>query len=485
MNISHAHIRKGTKTTAIVMAVALAVYGLCAWNSVGYLHPDEHFQVIEFACHKLGMNSPRAMAWEYMERIRPTLQPVMAMGVIRLCSAAGLSDPFAQAFTMRCLSSLLLLFAMKAFADAAGHSLQRQHRILLLPLTLFFWLIPLISVRFSSETLSGAMLLLILAAITKHRRPVAWQLFGLGILCGLGFEFRYQLAFVLLGLAVWAVIYKRYAWRQWLMLLAGFLLVLCLAFLLDSWFYNAWTFAPYHYFNLNIVKHVAASFGVAPWYAYLILLLTLPTFIIGSIVTGSLIACVFRDHREPAVWAFLFFLVCHSLIAHKEPRFLFPVLPLLPLFMIWGYEAIAPWCNKHVVRCAAALLLLVNTGGLFAVLFKPAAYGKVAMMEFLDRKARTAGKLSVVVTEGSNPFFEAYLVPEFYETERISIVNISDHSSHGTGAVTVLLQGDSFNRALAKAMGKKEIYRSVPRWQDALNRFYQTYDPRQVLIAYQ
>ena len=103
---------------------------------------------------------------------------------------------------------------------------------------------------------------------------------------------------------------------------------------------------------------MAASFGVSPWYTYLILLLTVPTVLWGLAIYGSFVISIVRHYQNPAVWAFIFFIVCHSLIAHKELRFLFPVIPLLPLFMVWGYETLVGHCNRYVVRCLAVLLLL-------------------------------------------------------------------------------------------------------------------------------
>lgn len=482
MNISHAYIEKNARTTAVVMAVALVVYVLCAWNSTGYLHPDEHFLIVEFACHKLGINSSQAMAWEYAEQIRPTLQPVLAMGLIKGTDFLGCHNPFTQTFILRLAAAILMLLAIKAFVDAAGDEV--KHRPFLLILALFFWYLPLISVRFSSETLSAALLLLVLAQVMKYDKASPWQMLGIGILCGLGFEFRYQLAFAFLGLLAWGIAIKRYQWKQWLSLFAGFILVLCLAFLLDSWFYGVWVFAPYNYFNLNIVRQVAASFGVSPWYTYQILLLTVPTVLWGLAIYGSFVISIVRHYQNPAVWAFIFFIVCHSLIAHKELRFLFPVIPLLPLFMVWGYETLVGHCNRYVVRCLAVLLLLVNIGGLAAVVLKPAAYGKAAMMAFLDKEAKQNANLNVVITENSNPFYEAYLVPEIYLQAPMRLTDIAGYDFSEPGSIIVLRQGNNLNRAIVKARGRREVYRSVPKWQDMLNAVYHTYESDDVLIAY-
>ena len=37
-----------------IIALAIVIYGITAWNSHGYYHADEHYQIIEFAGEKLG-----------------------------------------------------------------------------------------------------------------------------------------------------------------------------------------------------------------------------------------------------------------------------------------------------------------------------------------------------------------------------------------------------------------------------------------------
>lgn len=45
-------------------------------------------------------------------------------------------------------------------------------------------------------------------------------------------------------------------------------------------------------------------------------------------------------------------------------------------------------------------------------------------------------------------------------------------------------QGDVWRREQAMATGLTEAYRSIPHWMDVLNRFYKTYNPNEVKIAY-
>ena len=59
----------------MVLFLALILYLTAAIYNSGYYHPDEHFQILEFAKWKLGQSSGTSMAWEHEAMIRPTLEP--------------------------------------------------------------------------------------------------------------------------------------------------------------------------------------------------------------------------------------------------------------------------------------------------------------------------------------------------------------------------------------------------------------------------
>jgi len=470
---------------AIICILAVLVYLVTAINSVGYIHPDEHFQIIEFAQWKLGNNTSRALAWEYGSQIRPTLQPVLAMGVFRCCGWVGMDNPFHQATLLRIMMALLMLLATGYYVRAAKEEVFPRYHSAFYALSLLFWLLPVINVRFSSETMSSLCLLLLLANMVKYKLPTPLCAFMMGVVAGLGFEFRFQFAFALLGLGLWALLVCRYGWRAILSVLGGFTVVILSCTLLDSWFYGNFVFTPYQYFHVNIIEKVAANFGVSPWYGFLLMLLYVPTLIFGIALLLSLVIGSVRHYRSPMVWAFMSFLICHSLVAHKELRFLFPVMPLVPLFLIWGYETVGKHLNKVLKVVLLFLLFTVNTGGLVLMMSKPAGEGKTAMMQYVCSQSRAPQGVTLSATEESNPFWESYLVPDFYQWSPVRVDNIDALPHEKKGTVVVLTPNDSVHRERILRQGFVETYRSVPQWLEKLNAFYQTYDAGRVLIAYE
>src|SRR5436190_3820598 len=73
-----------------------ALHLAAAFLSKGYHHPDEYFQILEFARHKLLDTSGDELAWEFGARIRPWLQPAIYAGIIRALGAIGIDNPFSQ-----------------------------------------------------------------------------------------------------------------------------------------------------------------------------------------------------------------------------------------------------------------------------------------------------------------------------------------------------------------------------------------------------
>jgi len=92
------------KKTVILGAVLLVI---AAFFSTGFHQIDEHFQILEFAGLKLGLTTQSELPWEYHQRLRPALQPYIAILVFKMFSLVGLENPFFVSTTLRVLSASL------------------------------------------------------------------------------------------------------------------------------------------------------------------------------------------------------------------------------------------------------------------------------------------------------------------------------------------------------------------------------------------
>lgn len=467
------------------------IYCIECISSEGFFHPDEHFQIVEFAKWKMGESTPSSMAWELPAHIRPSLQPCLCMLMLYMCHICGLDNPFVQANVLRALSMLLSVTAMTMFYRGNKNTIRNEYRGMYLFMSFLLWFLPAINVRFSSETLSGSFLLMSLSIVLKLKDTPERSDIILGFLLGLSFALRYQVVFAYIGLMLWALFFKNYCMRKYAFILLGFAVIILACTVLDSWFYGEWVFAPYNYFKVNILDGVAASFGKMPWYSYLEMIFERPTILVGCIIIVSLVLAVTCHYRHPAVWCIVTFLIGHSMIAHKELRFIFPIVNILPLLIIWSMEKLL--VNRALRISAISIFLMVNVGGLTMLAFKPAAYGKAKMMRLVTNEWHK-GKC-VYASSAGNPFLVAgFLEPSFYKPNEMIIHNFnydieqcnrSERQNRLENGVVILAEREKAEREWLMSQGAEKEKRSVPLWVERLNVFYKVYDPQWTLMMYE
>lgn len=371
------------RVLAATLALGLAFTVAAALASDSVFQVDEHFQVVEFAGLKLGVTPASALPWEHAARIRPWMQPGAFTWLARGLGAMGVEDPFVLLRAFRLASGLLswtalaaLLLAVRAWLPSA-----RWRRVAYLSLTLPYF-VPYLAARVSSESGSATFLVFALAALlplatgaggTAGGALSRARLLAAGAALGLAFEFRYQAGVAVAGLLLWVVVHDRHRWRSLAGLAAGMAIPLALGLVVDAWGYGSFQVVPWRYLAVNLLEGKAASFGTSPLPAYTWFLAGLfPPF--GLAILLGLLLFWWRFPRHLLTFATLPFVAVHSLIGHKEIRFLFPILPAAALCVIlllaapsaprtwerWGTRAMGLlWLGRGTWAFNALALLLV------------------------------------------------------------------------------------------------------------------------------
>lgn len=393
-------------TPAQIVWAGCALTLLYAVFSRGAYHPDEHYQILEYATMKLfGTPQPSELPWEYETMMRPGLQPMIAYAVGWLLDAAGAYNPWLLAFLLRLLSGAVSVAVLLVFYRAVRDTLPGEAgRKGFLLLSLFLWCTAFLHVRFSSETLSGNLLLLLVALYFDGERrgfprPLVRGLL-LGLIAGGAFAVRYQTGFALLGLGIWLFAFGR-RWRLIGGMAAGFAATLAAGALADRWLYGVWTCAPVNYIRENLLNAHMESFGVDPWYRYLEEIVLGGGIVPGLLMLAGTLYYFYRHPRGLLTWMLVPFLLAHQFVAHKEARFLFPMLPLAIYFVVlmlgdlprrlWSHRAAKPvlWT-----------LVVLNGIALAATLALP----KADIHFYRTAERYCAGKPRVVVLSLSNDF---------------------------------------------------------------------------------
>jgi phosphatidylinositol glycan class B len=343
--------------------ISLAIHCLGAWFSLGFYHYDEHFQILEFANARAGYSHLEDLPWEYGARLRPTLQPWIAIVVIKIFHAIGNPDPYDIATALRFISAILGWFVSIVFCIGCFRWVKSETgRKALILLSAGLWLPVFLHIRFSSESWAADLFFLALGLLFIKLRDVQKEgrvssflrsrhLILVGLLFGFSVVFRYQNVLLLPGIFLWLWVVARLPFKRVFVMGLIALVPLVIGVVLDRLFYGEWAISFWNYYDANINQGVAAKFGVSPWWWYF------PQMVVYGKVAGALfwiglLYLLFRRPKDAVLWALIPFILVHVVTAHKELRFLFPLLLAAPYMLAQLWQALFSISARRVYRIA-------------------------------------------------------------------------------------------------------------------------------------
>lgn len=460
-------------THKIFLGFAILVYLFTAYNSHGFHHPDEHFQVLEFAGLKIGFNTESDLAWEYHAQIRPSAQPYLAQFLIRSAEFLHIDSPYNQARFIRMLTALFILFCLYFFTETVKAEIDNKLHPYLYLLTYFLFFMPYMSVRFSSETMSTGFFLLGLSFILKNGTTDKYLRLApfliSGIFIGLSYLFRFQSAFLIIGLFIWLLLIKKTRFDYLLYHASIIIIVIGLGSISDYFFYGNWNFTSWNYFESNILHNKAATFGTAPWYFYIIQLGDFKLLSVLILVLFSLFVFAWIFNAKSFHFFILLpFLFVHFIIAHKELRFLYPVFFFVPFICIEGYQSIHKFIKTknipHVLTVTFSFLAILNVVALGVFAIKP-ANAEALIYRFMEENYPNE-KIYYLQAEQPDADAPSRLNMNFYirATKGIAPVTPKELKLLNDGAHVMI--NDFYPVA---DLPLKEEFRVIPAWMRKLN----------------
>lgn len=318
--------------------------------SQGFVHPDEHQQYLEVA--QGIVYGPYVRWWEYERGTRHYLYPSCLALLLESLELAGIRDPLSQATIIRGCLALAIFAGIALLARDWLRQGRTPAALCLLAVTALSPDVIYMSIRTLSET--AATIPFILCLFFFRRDP-----FFTGILLGIMFAVRFQMAFFIPGFFSLSL-YDDWSASQWRKgsswrLGAGLTLSLFAVGLMDKLTWGRWFHSPIECFQANITEGIAARFGVAPWYQYLdwgagLIAEAVPLLGFILIALGMV--------REPRL-AFigLLSLIGHAVIEHKDERFLWPVAPIILMVFAAGFEGVYRWLPGRSGRAIFVALI--------------------------------------------------------------------------------------------------------------------------------
>ena len=325
----------------IFFVLAMLLRIAVVMHSPSQYHPDEIFQNTEPA-HRLAFG-PSVISWEWRLGIRSWVFPAFLAAVMRATSwmGPGSSGYLAGIAAVMSLISLTVVWFGFSWCERASG---RTAAIIAGIGCATWWEFVYFGPKTFSEVLAAHVLLPgLYLGVYGEKIPWKRRLFFAGMFCGLALALRIQLA-PAAGLA--ALYFCRNDWRRRIPVVAAGMLTPILIFgLVDAITWQHLFQSFYLYFYVNLIQGRSASFGVEPWYWYLPRLARH----LGPLLLLALVGV----RRSPFLgWMALVILAAHSLVHHKEARFLYPMMPIMvtlgALGMVECAAIVEKWRGKTI-----------------------------------------------------------------------------------------------------------------------------------------
>ncbi|MNK48939.1 Alg9-like mannosyltransferase family protein [compost metagenome] len=473
--------------------LAILIFTLSAVFSTGYHHADEHYQIIEFAQFKMGVNAASDLAWEYAAQIRPAIQPTITYGLFKIFNGIGLADPYLKMMLLRILTGLLAVFCINKFVKSQLKDNNIRGANIYLLLSFFLVFLPYINVRYASETYSG---LIFLSVITVYFSDHKNKFLFIGLLMGFCFLFRFQTAFLSAGFIAWLIIIERCRFKEILKLFYGAISVLILGILIDYWFYGSLVFTFLNYFQINILQDVASNYGVSSWDYYIIEIFKVATPPIALVIFVSFLILLVLKPKDYIVWISIPFLIVHFATPHKELRFIFPLANFVPYMIFTAYGKMIETCRwgrgKWSLNILIWLFIGVNTLLIAVTIWTPADdEGKMNITSFIQHDLQ--GSQIVLWSLGNcDPYHPITVKQKFYANRNVKSKKLRNRliamfEVNPKEKNYIILQRFDLNKYqdILNVFNTKLVRVGSPSWTDRLKEFFGYGHSDRTLMLYQ
>ncbi|GAA5810680.1 hypothetical protein MFLAVUS_004106 [Mucor flavus] len=399
----------------------LFIFGLCllfryinAYLTRTYDNPDEYWQGQEVA-HNLVFGYGY-LTWEWKEKIRSFAHPLSVATVYQFLKWTGLDSTQALVAAPRYFQATLAAVADLSTYTLAKKVFGNNIAFSMLFTTLCSWFNFLMAAR----TLSNSMEMVFTMVALNF-----WPLPGVVDMADATWLKDYRVALILALTAcvmrptnglIWLflgvqLILSAKNYRCKVIVNAGIFcfLIMLIDAVIDTRLYTEhWTlsnliFTPFLFFKINVVNNISLFYGVHTWHWYIsqgipvIFTTFLPLLAYG-------LYCIYRDSKiynrvKSLLYLSLWVIVVYSLLAHKEFRFIFPIVPILLMITAYGIQQLGSvrWRKRTFI------LLVVTQLPLALYLSLWHQRGVMDVMHWL--RTQPATSVSVLMPCHSTPWY--------------------------------------------------------------------------------
>ncbi|VDN84789.1 unnamed protein product [Brugia pahangi] len=349
----------------IMPAKSILLYALIAFRIINvflvrtYFVPDELFQSVEIA--HWAVYGTGYLSWEWMASLRSVLHPFMISLLYFLGHKFVIDSNLFIIQSPRVLHALLFALSDYCYYKLAKRILPSNGAKYALLSYLSCWFVWYCAPRTLSNTLETILTIFALQWYPLSEDDLKksyWPYISVGFLTIL---IRPTAILIWIPFGLWHFWRTNSSMELFYTCLSSCLPVLFLATILDSVAYGKLTFTIWNFIRFNVLEGGSSHFGSHPWHWFLSQ--GLPAVLavhLVPILWGMVVAI--RNHSIPFVFFCVpaLYITIHSFIAHKEHRFLLPIIPLLCLFAGFFFQTRVSYRMKKYYIFWIPLLLVVN-----------------------------------------------------------------------------------------------------------------------------
>ena len=413
------------KFEKVVVITALIWFTVTAILSVGYFHTDEHYQIIEFANYLSAENDVQDLAWEFEARLRPSLQPVICHYIFSACEVLHVTSPYSKAIILRILSGFFAIVCIYILTKKIKPELPEKYWRSFFVLSFFLWFVPFLNVRFSSENWSALILMLGVSQLITPSKS-KYHHFIVGVLFGLSFLFRYQVAIAVIGILLWVVFIQKISFVNVLKLVCGGVFVTGIGVVIDYLFYQEFSLTLWNYFQINLIEGKASEFGVSPWYSYFKWVVRYSASPVGVLILGSYMYFIVKNPKHLFTWLSIPFILIHCLISHKELRFLFPLVNFVPFVVCRTFADLRlteRFDNYKIISLIGAVVIVTNSFALSMASTIPLDFGRIEITRFLYNKVQERNT-KLFYLDDCNVYSPYNIPTNYYKNDNVLIFHV-------------------------------------------------------------
>tara|TARA_R110002072_G_scaffold1989_2_gene16383 strand:+ start:97226 stop:98734 length:1509 start_codon:yes stop_codon:yes gene_type:complete len=384
--------------------VSIFFHLLAVFFSEGFHRPDEHLGMLRYVYVKLGIYPISELSWEYPAKIRNWVQPGFYYLISSFLYTVGIKNPFTITFFLRLVTSALSLGVFTIFIKQCSILVKDKVSLKVYYFFSFlFWFFPFIHARTTAENFGMTSLTIVLILLMKclpretfesarenfsyslkNRSQVIPLHFAIliGFFLGMTVNFRIPLAPIVPATLCWLFLFGDTKISSLLNIILGGILSILFTTLIDTWGYEEFTYSTYSYLYQEFTRNVSTGFGTSPWYYYLNKVLMKGVPPISLFILIPTIYFWIKKKSHLFTWISLSIFLLHSLIGHKELRYIFPLVVFIPFFISYFISKFEIYIKNKNFLILFNVTIFVNFAFMTVSSLKP-AYTPIDIYKFL------------------------------------------------------------------------------------------------------